>query len=398
MRRFINPFFGLVLLGLSLAAIHAWQGITTDEAKYLLNIPYPHPPFIRSIFGFTSALIGQELFWRCILAVSLLQGTWLASACAQSREHGAKLLLAGLWILSSAVLVWSGSVLLAPVTALQMLVFCYWLLRNEDLERIIGWMALFWLASLFTAYQALLFIPIVASVFWRMQLPKWQRLLALCGPILLLALYTATNPLAVASMVTAGGQNLGAGSLLSALRGALWLWILGGSLAASVLGTIGMLASRRWPLIFSMLLVAAFISVSFRPYYAILFAPLFIAGVASAPMFMRRAGGTLLCTLACALVLVPMAFPKMNPSPVSVVYAAAQQAKIPAGATAIIAGDFGHEWQYGPYVVHRMISNPHLLDSARVAVCRAECHDIRGRAGWQQLTGVSVETWVRPIR
>ncbi|MFH1443892.1 MAG: hypothetical protein ABIG34_00695 [Candidatus Peregrinibacteria bacterium] len=407
---FLNPFFGLVLLGLALAALHLWQGVTTDEAKYLLNIPYPHPPLARSIIGFISSIAGHEAFWRCILAILLLQGTWLASACAPSRERGAKLLLAGLWILSTAVFVWGGSVLLAPLTALQMLAFCYWLLKGEDLpartdprygsggERMIGWMALFWLASLFTAYQAILFIPIVAVVFWRMQLPKWQRLVALFGPVLLLVLYTATNPLAVASMITASGQNLSVGSLLAALRGTLWLWVLGGSLVASVLGTIGMLASRRWSLIFSFLLVAAFISLSFRPYYAILFTPLFLAGLASSPSLMRRAGSTILLTLACALVFVPMAFPKSDPSPVSVVYAAVEQAGIPQGATAIIAGSFGHEWQYGPYVVRRMVSNPHLLDSARVAVCLAECPDIRGRAGWKQLPGVPVETWVRPIR
>ncbi|MFH0851619.1 MAG: hypothetical protein V1876_02620 [Candidatus Peregrinibacteria bacterium] len=410
MRRFVNPFFGLVLLGIALAALHMWQGITTDEAKYLLNIPYPHPPLARSIIGFTQWVPGQEMLWRVVLAIVLLLAAELARAFASARERGAAFLLAGLWVLSASVFVSAGQILLAPVTAVEMLVFCYWYLKGEDLERMIGWMALLWLASLFTAYQAILFLPVVAAVFWHLKLPRWQRMAALVGPVLLLALYTATNPLAFASMITAGGQNLGGGSPIMALRQVAWLWLLGGSVVLSVLGTIGMLSSllrpqgdyggqaRRWPLILSFLFVAGFIFLSFRPYYGILFTPLLIAGFVSLPPLLRRTGTILLATLVCALILIPLSFPAGGPSPVPGVYAAVEHAGIPAGATAIIAGPFGHEWQYGPYVVRQMIGNPQLLDSARVAICLAECPVIRRRVGWEQLQEVAVETWVRPIR
>jgi len=416
---FLHPFFGLVLLGIVLATLHAWQGITTDEAKYLLNIPYPHPPLARGIIGFTQWIPGQEILWRVLLAVALLLAAELARAFASAREKGATFLLAGLWVLSVAVFVSAGQILLAPITAVSMLVFCYWYLKGEDLpartrqndsvgladprygssgERVVGWMALLWLASLFTAYQAVLFLPVVMAVFWRLKLPRWQRLIALVGPVLLLVLYTAMNPLAFASMITASGQNLGGGTVFTALRGVAWLWLLGGSLVLSVLGTIGMFSARRWPLILSFLFVAGFIFLSFRPYYSILFTPLLLAGLASSPSLMRRTGTILLVTLVCALVLIPISFPRFGPSPVPAVYAAVQKAEIPAGATAIIVGPFGHEWQYGPYTVRRMITNPQLLDSARVAVCLADCPDIRGREGWEQLSGVPVETWVRPIR
>jgi len=394
MRRFLTPTFGLVLLGLALAALHAWQGVTTDEAKYLLNIPYPHPPLMRWLIGLT----GWEVLWRVILAIVLLQAAELVRAFVPAREKETAFLLAGLWVLSAAVFVSAGQILLAPITALQMLVFCYWYLKGEELEHLIGWMALLWLASLFTAYQATLFLPVAAAVFWRMELPRWQRIVALGGPVLLLVLYTATNPLAFASMITAGQQNLSGGTAFAALRGVAWLWLLGGSLILSVLGTVGMFASRRWPLIVSLLLVAAFIFLSFRPYYSILFTPLLLAGLASSPSLLRRTGTILIATLVCALILIPVSFPKHGPSPVAAVYAAAEQAGIPAGAAAVIAGSFGHEWQYGPYVVHRMVRNLQLLDSARVAVCLTECPDIRGRAGWEKLPGVPVEVWVRPLR
>ena len=398
MRRFVNPFFGLVLLGIALAALHAWQGITTDEAKYLLNIPYPHPPLARSVIAFTQWMPGQDLLWRVLLALALLLAAELARAFAPERERASTFLLAGLWVLSASVFVSAGQILLAPVTAVEMLVFCFWYLKSEDLERMAGWMALLWLASLFTAYQAILFLPVVAAVFWRLELARWQRLVALGGPILLLALYTAMNPLAFASMVTASEQNLGGGSPLTALGGVVWLWILGGSLVLSVLGTIGMFASRKWPLILSLLLVAGFTFLSFRPYYGILFVPLLIAGLASSPSLMRRVGTILLATLVCALILIPISFPAAGPSPVSGVYAAVKQAGIPAGVTMVIAGPFGHEWQYGPYIVRRMVGNPQLLDSARVAVCLVDCPVLRGREGWEKLPGVSVETWIRPVR
>ncbi|MDO8468864.1 MAG: hypothetical protein Q7S29_03855 [Candidatus Peribacter sp.] len=410
MRRFVNPFFGLVLLGIALAALHAWQGITTDEAKYLLNIPYPHPPLARGIIGFTQWIPGQEMLWRVILAIILLLAAELARAFAPAREKASTFLLAGLWVLSASVFVSAGQILLAPITAVEMLVFCYWYLKCEDQpartdpqygsggERMVGWMALLWMASLFTAYHAILFLPVVAAVFWRLRLSRWQRLVALCGPVLLLALYTAMNPLAFASMVTASGQNLGDGSPLTALRETVWLWVLGGSLVLSVLGTIGMFASRKWPLILSLLLVAGFTFLSFRPYYGILFAPLLIAGLVSSPSLMRRVGTILLLTLVCALMLIPLSFPSGSPSPVPGVYAAVEQAGIPAGVTAIIAGPFGHEWQYGPYIVRRMVGNPQLLDSARVAVCLVDCPVLRGREGWEELQGVPVEVWVRPLR
>ncbi len=139
MRRFLTPAVGFVLLGIALAALHAWQGVTTDEAKYLLNIPYPHPPFARSIIGIAQWIPGQEIIWRLLLAAGLLLAAELARALAPAKEKGDMSLLAGLWVLSAAVFVSAGQILLAPITAVEMLVFCYWYLKGEDREHMIGW-------------------------------------------------------------------------------------------------------------------------------------------------------------------------------------------------------------------------------------------------------------------
>lgn len=409
MRRLLSPFVGLTLLALALTVLQAMHGVTTDEAKNLLNIPYPHPPLLRSIIGAFGWMPGQAFLWRFLFALLLIQAVWLVWALAR---RGGGFALGALWLLSAAVIVWAGQILLVPVIAVQALIFCVWLLKGEDLpartgprygsggERRIGWVSLLWLASLFTAYQAILYFPVVAVIFRRMKLPLWQRIVGFFGPVALLILYTAGNPLVVASMVTAGGQNLGGGTPLDALRGALWLWILGGSLVLSILGTLGMLLSRRWSLLLSLLLVAVFVFLSYRPYYCLLFTPLFVAGLASArarrPALFKRPALATLATLVCALFFVPHAFPAAAPSPALVVFRGAEQAGVPPGATALITGSFGHEWQYeAPYVVRRYV--PRLIDGARVVVCLADCPEVRFRKEWLELPGVPVETWVRPV-
>ena len=54
-----------------LAGMQGVAGVRTDEAKYLLNIPYPHPPFARWIIGQTEWMTYQEMFWRIVFATIL---------------------------------------------------------------------------------------------------------------------------------------------------------------------------------------------------------------------------------------------------------------------------------------------------------------------------------------
>lgn len=387
---------GLVLLALALALLQHYQGLSTDEAKYLLDIPYPHPPLLRWLMGMTSLMPGQVFLWRTALAFALLSGAWIAASLLPETQREYRPMIGALWILSASVLTLSGQILMAPVTALQALIFFRLLLKDEGYEAYAGWIALLWLASLFTAYQALLFLPIAAAVFWRMRLPAWKRLVCTGGPVLLLVLYSLGNPLAVASMITASEQNADAGSLPDAVRGLVGLWILGGSGVVSILGVIGMATSRRWPLILSFFLTALFIMVSFRPYYCILLTPLLFAGIASAPSLLKR--GSLIVVLAAvfALVLVPASFRPITPPVAAQVRAQAIAAGIPKGATMMIAGSFGHEWQYAsPYHIRRFV--PAKLGDARVLVCLTECPGVSEKDGWTRLVGVTAVAWVRPM-
>ncbi|MDD4628581.1 MAG: hypothetical protein PHE68_04285 [Candidatus Peribacteraceae bacterium] len=395
MRRILT-IIGLEVLAVTLVIVAMSHGVTTDEAKYLLNIPYPHPPLLRGIVGITRFLPGQEFFWRLMFATLLLQAVWFVISFLPDREHTERFALGCLWILSAAVFTLAGQILMAPATALFALVFCRLLLQqDEDSEDMAGWIALLWLASLFTAYQAILFVPIVFTVFWRMRLPLGKKLLCIAGPVLLLVIYSATNPFAVASMVTAGEQNAGAGTLFDALRGTGRLWIVGGSVVLSILGTIGMVSSRRWSLVLSLLLVAAFITVSFRPYYCILFTPLFIAGVAAHPRLLRMPAITLVLTIFFSAFIVPRSLPSFDRSPARVTMQTLAANRVTEGMI-LIAGPFGHEWQYESSLTVRRYG-PRLIDSSRAVICLADCPEVRWRKNWRILPGLPVEVWMRTL-
>ncbi|HEY8668879.1 MAG TPA: hypothetical protein VIL86_19685, partial [Tepidisphaeraceae bacterium] len=206
--RKLTAALGLEASAFLLACMQMLAGVRTDEAKYLLNIPYPHPPLVRMMMSATEAIAFQEFLWRFLLASLFIQAAWLVWDMGRTLRYPERLVLCGAWLLSGSILLLSGSILLAPVNALQALVFLWLLSRPRLAENIPGWIALFWIASLFTAYQAVLYLPLVVALFWRMKLPCPRRLLYIFAPILLLALYTLGNPLAVASITHHGGEDL----------------------------------------------------------------------------------------------------------------------------------------------------------------------------------------------
>lgn len=394
MRRILN-ILGIELLAVALAIVASLHGVLTDEAKYLLNIPYPHPPLFRFIVGLTRTLPGQEFFWRVVLATLLLQAVWFVIAFLPEEHKSERFALGALWVLSAAVLTQAGQILVAPVTALQALVFCWLLLHGRDLERHAGWIALLWLASLFTAYQAILFAPVALAVFWRLRLPFWKRAAAFLLPVFLLGLYSLGNPLALSSMITAGEQNVSTGSPVDALRGILLLWAVGGSIILSLLGTFGMFSARRWPLVASLFLLSLFLFLSYRPYYGILFTPLFIAGLAAHPRLLRFTGLSIILTLLCAVFIVPRALPAAERTPARLVMETLEENRVSEGMI-LITGSFGHEWQYeSPMVVQRY--HPRLIDSSRAVICLADCPEVRWKERWRLLPGLPVEVWMRTL-
>ncbi len=384
---------GLELLAVALAALQFLVGVRTDEAKYLLDIPYPHPPAVRFLLGFTKGVPGQELFWRVVFATLLVQAVWFVWDLTRGYTRNQRSIIALAWIFSSAVLLQAGTVMMAPLTALEALVFLWLSSRPHLVDRHRGFIALFWLFSLFTAYQAVLFAPVVVLLFWRLKAPLMERLSYLAVPVLLLALYTLGNPLAAASFAVHAGRQI-AETPFERLSGLLRVWLLGGSGVLSVAGTIGILRAKRADLLLSFLLVAAYVLLSRYDYYAVLFAPLFAVGLLSffdprcetPPWFEVHVWTILFAAGACATIWT---------HPISSTGVARRVMDAvgshPRGPV-LINGSFGHEWQYeSPMPVRRFESS--LLESAGAVVCLDNCPAFDKR-GWSPVS-TAKEAWVR---
>ena len=395
MRR-VFVIIGLEVYALLLAGWQMYGHVRTDEAKYLLNIPYPHPPLARSILQATEWLPVQELFWRAMFATLLIQAVWLVWYIAPRLQPSRRVALAFGWLLSAAVIFQAGSIMMAPLTALQGLVFVFFLLRTDiDLKRSAGWVALFWLVSLFTAYQAVLYAPVVWTVLRRTRISFIVRGLCFLVPVGLVGLYALSNPLSLASFVLAGGGN--AAMTLSAKLSQLLLAAgAGGSVFFSLAGVLGMLRMRAWALLASLILVCAFVFVSYHGYYAILFTPLFVGGTA---LLLRKVDipqAVLLVAMLVGLVGLHRFAPL---APASDARRVVRSLDLRPGKGALVLfGSFGHEWQYeSPVAVRRYAQG--ILSGAQAVVCTEPCPDLSvgARAEWTKVQALPVDAWIRSI-
>ena len=393
MRRFLI-LIGLEAYAVLLALYRGLGGVHTDEAKYLLDIPYPHPPLARFAMSLTEFVPSQEMVWRVIFATLLVQSVWLIAHMAKHFSSEDRLTLCGLWIFCASVMFQSGTVMMAVLTALQGLVFVWLLLKVESgkwkVENYLGWIALFWLASLFTAYQVVLYLPIVIALFWKAKIHPMHKLFAIGAPLLLVGMYVASNPLAAASFISAGEQNVGQ-SLLSLLQTTLKSWLWAGSIVLSVVGLLGMIKSKQWPLLLSFLLVFAFHITSYRVYYPVLFLPLLIGGVVAYPKVLRKPALLLAMQIVIAVYVfahTELAFYETGARTVM-----RQVNQLPSNGVVLISGSFGHAWQYesrSPVLRYR----PSLLSKAKAVVCLEDCLGVSAY-GFYQIENIQQEVWIR---
>jgi len=379
-----------------LAGMQGVAGVRTDEAKYLLNIPYPHPPFARWIIGQTEWMTYQEMFWRIVFATILVQAVWViwsGSLCHElkwfDRAHhdtksqlSQKIILGFSWLLSAALFMEGGKIMMAPLTAIQGLILVLFFLKDREASEAISsfWLGLLWLVSLFTAYQAVLFLPIVIAVFWRMRIPVFHKLVYVGGSLVLLAIYTLTNPLVIASMINAGGQQVSV-SFVDRLGGVIDLWMIGGSVVVSILSVLGMIRAKSIPLIASLILVCAYIFFAHRAYYSVLFLPLLIGGMI---LFLEEHTLPLGRSVGLMAVML-LVFVQQYLFDGSQNITRDVLSKIPQEIRAgdiLIAGPFGHQWQYASRVPLRRY-RPELLSQAQAVVCLKSCEGF-DESGWEK--------------
>lgn len=372
-------------------------GVHTDEAKYLLNIPYPHPPLMRWILSQTVHVPFAELCWRMVFASLVVHAVWLFLKPVTRKEFGLLILA---WLSSAAVITQAGTIMMSPLTALSAAVFLY-LLRRQCTDVECFWLALFWLASLFTAYQAVLLLPLVLATFVRSRQPVARILLYTFTPILLLALYTLSNPLAAASFGLAVHKDVSV-TLAMRAQNFLRLWFFAGSGVVTVFGTMGILLSRRWELIASFLLTTAYIALSNQDYYGILLVPFFVEGCR---VLLSLEHGTFSRRSIVMIGSMAMGIGVLWHLPYVMQMQATNAARdtieslnrtgtFLSAKDILIVGPFGHEWQYySPVEVVRHSDT--LMNKHRdLLLCLRECGE-EVRRGMRRVAGMPVEIYVR---
>ncbi len=386
----------LEVLALVLVFLQLSGGISTDEAKYLLSIPYPHPPLVRSILGWTAAMPYHEFFWRFVFASFLLQAVWFVWDLGDVLKRPRRIALTASWLLSGAVVLQSGMIVMATVAALSGLIFLWWTLHPAPPKKP-AIIAVLWLAALFTAYQSAVYVPLVLAALLRAEKSKYKIFLYLCIPIALLCLYSLTNPYALAIMFSVPGQETVIPPFTRFVN-ISWVWIVAGSGLLSLIGTIGILSSMRLDLVASFGMLLGFVVLTTRDYDAILFTPLLIGG-----LFLlfckRRLTPSIFLTahVASAAVVIFLSFPSF-PETLARAHIRALS-KYQVSGTMLINGFFGHDWQYESPLPIRRFSQQLSAEAeakAGVFVCtKINCEDDVDTEHWQKLVGTPLEVWVR---
>ncbi len=393
-------FWLLELYALTLALIRMPGGVHTDEAKYLLSIPYPHPPALRTLFALVREMPMQEFFIRFLIASALVQAVWLLVDIGYVLSHRRRKVLAISWLLSAAFILQAGTVMMAPLTALFGLV-CVWLaLRPQPFEKTsVPLLACLWFFAIFSAYQSVLYLPLLIGVLRAAHL-SWRKIFFFLGfPLFLLGAYTLINPLALASLVHVSVQDatLALGMRLSNI---LWICAIAGSGIVTLAGIVGIVGSYRIDFIATLLLLLGFIALSSQDYYAILLTPVLCAGIMML-LAQRRISGELFIPLyvISTAVFVFMAFPRTSITPARMTMRFLEEQGI--DGLVLIDGPFGHEWQYEsiglPIGRFTQTLSSEIEASAAAIVCTKKTCEEDISEQWVRMEGAPVEVWVHRL-
>ncbi len=385
----ILTIVGLELYALALAGVQYLNGVRTDEAKYLLNIPYPHPPLVRSILGSFDGWAWQELGARILFATLMVQAVWIVWDMGRALNVPARLSLAALWLGSASVVLQAGTIMMALITALEAIVFL-WLL-SRPLESLPGaaTIGFLWLVTLFSALQGVLLTPLAIAVL-RLRGEKWGAVAWYVGaPLILVTLYVLGNPLILASVGLQAGKDA-ADTVTTRTLGVFWVLTLAGSGIGSVVGIAGLILKKHWFILASFALVLLYVFIGRYDYYAILFLPFFITGAKHLyrRMPMLAVPFAIVLVFCTALLLTHHVPPLMERSP------ARDTLKQLGSETILLKGSFGHEWQYeaAPGQDVRLYA-PEIESQASIVVCNDECGALEKE--WEQLDGLPFSLWIR---
>ncbi len=389
----------LELLAVAFANWHQYLGLQTDEAKYLLNIPYPHPPLIRTVMSMTEFIPFQELFWRLAFATILVQLVWLVWDMGKDLGHREQVILCGAYFSCTAFLLYAGTVMLSPVFVMFAIAFLWLRSRKEIAQKHWGLIGLLWLCCVFSVFQGVLLAPLAWNVLRRgagSTRATWMTLV----PLALLGLHVLGSPLTIATLMIHGDQGI-TGSVFERLSGSLTLLAVGGGGIGTIAGILGLLKKRSPDLLTTAFLVLAYTTLSVPfPFYAILWTPLLLAGIHDLlrtrefkehiPLLPAFAlSGAIL-----AFVMRPVTPHTEATDTMNMVIPQMAHCTRAESCSVMISGNFGHQWQHAsPYPVLRYV--PARAADAAAVVCLSACEPMFNTAGWKRLENTPVEAWVR---
>ena len=388
----------LELYALLLVLLVMPGGVKTDEAKYLLSIPYPHPPVIRQILSAMKSFPYQEFLARLIFSSIVVQSVWFIRDLGVVLSRPRRAALVSGWLFSAAVILQSGTVMLTTLTAVFGLIFLWLAMTPSEPDQSTSpFIGLLWLFGLFSAFQTVLYFPLVWSAQVSARASRTKALIYVGVPILLLGLYSLTNPLVPASILKLSGQD---SALPASLRfqNAGWIWLIAGSGVGSLIGSWGLIIGGRRDLQLSALVLGVYFFISSAQYYAILFTPLLIGGVFIL-LRQRKIFPALFISLQAvtAVILTVLFLP-----PFQVSDARKVMEKLRARGSAgliLIDGVFGHEWQYESRVPVRRYSpelSSDVEDLAGAIVCTKKTGEEQiDTEKWVRIENQPMEVWVR---
>lgn len=349
----------LIFAVVACAALQLSLGVRTDEAKYLLNIPYPHPPLIRTVLGWTDGWMGQEIIWRlvfsCLLCSAGVMYCW--------RRPWPALLLWG-----SLPAVWSqaGSIMMAPLLAVQALVLLG-LLRCETRNLVAAEIGCLWLAILLTSYQGVLLMPLIFALIMRSKGNTALRWAILLLPIIVLSVYTTSHPLSAASFLLQTGKDADVALTDRALR-TVHLWCLGMGFVGVPFVLWRMVETRAMPVLMTFVLLSAYVTLGSFDYYAVFFSPFVLWALSSRLRNQKFVGAVVFSNIVTAFFLVALP----TPSPVREQVMELMHAAPDPITDIQLVEPFGHEWQYESSVPVGRRSDA-ALRAGTVVVCLREC-------------------------
>lgn len=395
----IRALIGLQLFAIVLAYVHGVSGVQTDEAKYLLSIPYPHPPVLRTILSLTMSFPFQAMLWRILFATAMVHAVWVVWDLAAVLPRGRRIALCALWLTASPLLLQVGTVMMVVPTALfGLIAFRLATERGEVSRASLPLLAWGWLLALGSAYQCVLFAPLVWAMMRRTSASRLSVFFAFSAPLLLLALYTLSNPLALASMVAVSTQD-SAMHLTQRMQNVLWVWMLSGG-ALTIVGLWGVLVAGTRALQLTTLLVLLYTSLSGQHYYAILLLPLCVGGVYHLACHRRLWTGWMLWTHALSTIVILLVsfagFSQTDTTATTI----ARLTERGISSPLLIAGPFGHDWQYWspvPIVRFSSLLSVSTEDQSDFLVCtRVQgCEGELDLEKWQRVPEGPMEIWER---